>query len=676
MRTLRVAAAAPTDFTLPPALYAKAVALAHTEYIVYFGYYAATLIVLWLMLRLGFAARLRNFAERHTRHLLLQASIVTPPVLLVIAVANLPWLILAHRVSLESGLSIEPWVPWLWDWAKEQMVTIVVGALLAALFFAIVRWSPRRYWLWFWAASLPLMAAAVFLAPLLLDPLFNRFEPLAKTHPELVAPIEQILHKTGVAVPRDRLYEMIASDKTNALNAYVTGFGSSKRVVLYDTIIRKEPVPELMTTFAHELGHYALHHIPIGLLFSAVLLFALMYAGYRIVAAALLRPALATLARGPGDLAALPLFLFLAVAASFLCDPLVNAFSRYQEHAADVFSLEATSGVIPDPGAAAARAFQIEGETDLELPDPHPAAVFWMYTHPPVRDRLRFALGWQPAVTPLRPRAEVPGGLLQSSFRMQAMEEQHRQEIIRLGKLMYQKGWVAANDGNLTVRLDSDRVLCTPTGVCKGMMQPDDLCICDMDGNTLEGNRARTSEIAMHLTVYRMRPDINSVVHAHPPVATGFAVAGKPLNLALLPEVIIGLGAVPLAGYGLPGTPELTRDMLQYIPKYDAVLMGNHGVVAWGANINKAFWNLETVEHFAHITFVAEMLGGARALPRRDVERLFDSRNRYGVVSNANFEPGSPLVKEDQPQPAPRAITREELLEIIDEALRARGVLA
>lgn len=390
MRTLRLAAAVPTDYALPPALYAKAVALAHTEYIVYFGYYATTLVVLWLMLRLGLAVRLRDFAERHARRLIVQAFLFTPPVLLIIAVANLPWLILAHSVSLRSGLSIEPWGPWLWDWTKEQMITLVVGALLSALFFAIVRWSPRRYWLWFWAASLPLMAAAVFLAPLVLDPMFNRFEPLEKTHPELVDPIERILQKTGVAVPRDRLYEMIASDKTNALNAYVTGVGASKRVVLYDTIIRKEPVPELMTTFAHELGHYALYHIPIGLLFSAALLFVLMYAGYRRVAAWV---------RTPGDLAALPLFLLFAVLASFLCDPLVNAFSRYQEHAADVFSLEAASGVLPDPGAAEARAFQIEGETDLEVPDPNPAVVFWMYTHPPVRDRLRFALGWQPGVT-------------------------------------------------------------------------------------------------------------------------------------------------------------------------------------------------------------------------------------------------------------------------------------
>src|SRR5579863_8735448 len=136
-------------------------------------------------------------------------------------------------------------------------------------------------------------------------------------------------------------------------------------------------------------------------------------------------------------------------------------------------------------------------------------------------------------------------------------EREYREDIIQIGKLVFQKGWIAANDGNITIRLDQERILATPTGVCKGMMHPDDLIIVDMKGNKISGRKERTSEILMHLTVYEMRPEIKAVVHAHPPVATGFATAGRPLNLALLPEVIIGLGCVPLAGYGLPGTPEL-----------------------------------------------------------------------------------------------------------------------
>ena len=167
-------------------------------------------------------------------------------------------------------------------------------------------------------------------------------------------------------------------------------------------------------------------------------------------------------------------------------------------------------------------------------------------------------------------------------FQCQKPRESYRQDIVEIGRIVWQKGWVAANDGNITVRLDQGRLLCTPTGVCKGMMHPDDLIIVDMQGRKIEGRQEGTSEIAMHLAIYNLRPDVNAVVHAHPPVATGFATAGRPLNLALLPEVIIGLGCVPLAGYGLPGTPELIEPLLPLIPKYDALMMGNHGVVCYG----------------------------------------------------------------------------------------------
>ncbi len=375
----------PHDYTLPPEVYAKAVAFAHAQYLVYFGGTATTLLVLYLMVRLGAGVRLRDFAVRRSSRLVVQTALFAPPLLLLVDLAALPWLVFAHRTSLRYGISVERWGPWLWDWTKDQLITIAVGTLLAWLFCAIVRRSPRRYWLWFWLASLPLMLAAVYLAPLVLDPLFNRFEPLTRTHPELVAPIEQVLGNAHVEIPADHLFEMMASEKTNALNAYTTGFGSSKRVVLYDTIIRKEPLPELMTTFGHELGHYALHHILWGLLFGAAGLLVGMYAGYRIVGAVC----------DAGDLASLPLFLLFAIAVSFLTDPLSNAVSRAIEHQADVYSLQVTEGVIAQPGEAAARAFQMEGQTDLEVPDPNPAIVWWLYTHPPVRERLRFALAWQ-----------------------------------------------------------------------------------------------------------------------------------------------------------------------------------------------------------------------------------------------------------------------------------------
>jgi L-fuculose-phosphate aldolase len=254
-------------------------------------------------------------------------------------------------------------------------------------------------------------------------------------------------------------------------------------------------------------------------------------------------------------------------------------------------------------------------------------------------------------------------------------EKEYRDDIVKVGRLVFEKGWVAANDGNITIRLDQNRILATPTGTCKGMMDPDDLIIMDMDGKKIHGRKEGTSEIAMHLTVYRMRPDIRAVVHAHPPVATGYATAGKPLNLALLPEVIISMGCVPLAGYGLPGTNELTDPMLPYIPKYDAIMMGNHGAVCYGEDVYKAYFRMETVEHFARIAFVAEMLGGAKPLPRQEVDKLFDSRTRYGVKAKAGAVPGCPLAAEDVGECQDRVcLTRDELVGLIEEALRARGV--
>ena len=259
-------------------------------------------------------------------------------------------------------------------------------------------------------------------------------------------------------------------------------------------------------------------------------------------------------------------------------------------------------------------------------------------------------------------------------------EREYRQDIVDIGKLVYQKGWVAANDGNITIRLDNERILSTPTGVSKGMMSVDDLIIVDYEGNKIAGRRERTSEIAMHMTIYNLRPDVQSVVHAHPPVSTGFAAAGLSLNKALLPEVVIGLGCVPLADYGLPGTPALTEPMLPLIPKYDAILLANHGSVSYGKDVYQAFFRMETVEHFARINFVAEMLGGANVLPRTEVDKLFEARGRYGVQSAATQQPGCPISAEDAAGVTTGAdgqerftVTRDELLELVEQAVRAKG---
>jgi L-fuculose-phosphate aldolase len=230
---------------------------------------------------------------------------------------------------------------------------------------------------------------------------------------------------------------------------------------------------------------------------------------------------------------------------------------------------------------------------------------------------------------------------------MSSFGQDPRQDLVSVCHRIYDKGWVAMNDGNVSIRLDEGRILCTPTAISKGMVEPDDLIICDMSGKKIEGRRDSTSEIMMHITIYSMRPDVRSIVHAHPPVATGFAAAGKALDKALLPEVIIHLGAVPLAKYGLPGTPALSEGMKPFIPHYDALLLENHGCTSYGRDVWQAFFRMEMVEHFARITLVAELLGGAKPLPRSEVEKLVDARSRYNVNSKTTLIPGMPLVAED-----------------------------
>ncbi|MBA3912854.1 MAG: class II aldolase/adducin family protein [Acidobacteriales bacterium] len=208
-------------------------------------------------------------------------------------------------------------------------------------------------------------------------------------------------------------------------------------------------------------------------------------------------------------------------------------------------------------------------------------------------------------------------------------EYQSRSELVSLGKMLYERGYVAATDGNLSVRLDNDRILSTPTAMCKGRMRPADMVIVNLDGGRVAGRRDVSSEIGMHLLVYRMRPDVQGIVHAHPPTATGFAAAGMALNQPLVCEVVIGLGSIPLASYGTPGTSELTDALEPLVPQYDAILMSNHGVVAYGHTLEDAYMKMETVEHFAQIALVTHMLGRQQPLAGHELEKLVVARSKY-----------------------------------------------
>ena len=208
-------------------------------------------------------------------------------------------------------------------------------------------------------------------------------------------------------------------------------------------------------------------------------------------------------------------------------------------------------------------------------------------------------------------------------------ERQHRLAIVQYGRRLHDNRFVAATDGNLSVRLDENRLLVTPTCMSKGMMRPADMVIVDMDGNRLKGKRRVSTEIGMHLLIYRLRPDVRGIVHAHPPTATGFAASGFDLNRPLVCEVVVGLGSIPLARYGTPGTPELTDALEPLIPNHDAILMANHGVVTFGSSLENAYMKMETVEHFARIALVTHLLGHEQPLGEKEVEKLVAARDRY-----------------------------------------------
>jgi L-fuculose-phosphate aldolase len=210
-----------------------------------------------------------------------------------------------------------------------------------------------------------------------------------------------------------------------------------------------------------------------------------------------------------------------------------------------------------------------------------------------------------------------------------------RADIVEVGRRMYARGYTASNDGNISVRLDAGRLLMTPKSVCKGFMTPDMMCITDLDGKKLQGDRDPSSETLMHLEVYRQRPDVQAVVHAHPPTATGFAVAGIPLDRAVLAEVLTTLGSIPIAEYATPSTKELPEAVRKYIRAHDGMLLANHGALTVGSDLYAAYYKMETIEHFAKISLVARLLGRENLLSREEVMRLQDLRGSYGIKAPA-----------------------------------------
>ncbi len=392
----REAPSAPQTYSLTPERAAQAVAYARARHILYFASFAWQLLGLLLVLRLGIAASFRDAAERAAKNRFLQAAIFAPALLLALDLWSLATEAAGHALAAHFGQSIQGWGSWLADQAKGEALNLFVGIFLVWLLYAVMRRSPRRWWFYAWLGAIPIMIFFVFVTPLVVEPLFFRFTPLAATQPDLAAQIERVVTRAGQDIPENRMFVMNASSKLNAINAYVTGIGASRRVVVWDTTVARMTTPEILFVFGHELGHYVLGHIEKGIAFAAALLLAALFAGFHLFRWCVARYARAWRLRGADDWASLPALLLVLALFGFVLTPAANAFSRYIEHQADQFGLEVTRGIVPDVPAVAAQAFQVLGEADLEEPAPSALVKFWFYDHPPLEERIAFARSYDP----------------------------------------------------------------------------------------------------------------------------------------------------------------------------------------------------------------------------------------------------------------------------------------
>lgn len=384
------------EYRLPPDKLAKSHALYVLRgwLIVVSTLYSFAILIGFI--RWQWAVTLRDWAERASTRRFLQAVMVVPLFALSFTILRLPLAIYGHHIGLKFGLSVQGWGSWLRDWAVQLALTTIVGTVVIWIFYVIVARSPRRWWFYFWLAIIPISAFLTFIAPVAIDPLFYKSELLAARHPELVDALEKVSKNGGLDIPQDRMFVMQASAKLTGPNAYVTGFGATKRVVVWDTAIQQFTTPELMLVFGHEMGHYVLGHVIRG--FVVAMVFALMLLFLTWSAATRVQRVHGSPwgIRGLHDWASLPLLILIASLISFLADPVLNAESRHIEHDADIYGLEVAHGLVPNAGQVDAHAFQILGENWLEYPYPSKLAVLWDYDHPPTADRIRFALTYDP----------------------------------------------------------------------------------------------------------------------------------------------------------------------------------------------------------------------------------------------------------------------------------------
>jgi Zn-dependent protease with chaperone function len=398
-----------TAYTLPPAELQKAVALNRT------GRTLAVAGAVWMPLQLllilvfGLAAWMHGVAVNLSKNRWAQGFSFIFLLLLIAHLFDLPLGIYAHRVALSYGLSVQGWGSWLADKAKMFALEWLFGGLLTMLIFLVIRRSPTRWWFWFWIPAVLCLIAGVFVTPYIIDPMFNKYEPLAKSNPALTQRLQQVVARGGVSIPPERMFLMRASAKSTEINAYVTGFGASKRVVVWDTTIAKSTPDEISFIFAHEMGHYALGHVAAGVALNCLALLPLLLLGFHGVRFLLARYGAAWRIPSQQDWGALVVLLLVLCVLSTLSDPFANAFSRAIEHNADVYGQEAIHGIVANPQQVGRQAFQTLGELSLDDPTPHPLYELWFDTHPPVYYRAAFAEAYDPWAAGEQPKYFAAG---------------------------------------------------------------------------------------------------------------------------------------------------------------------------------------------------------------------------------------------------------------------------
>ncbi len=383
-------------YTLPPDKLKKA----HALYIqtVRFQIFDAIygFVILAGFLYFGLIARYRDLAERATSRRWLQGLIVLPLFVISTAVLTLPSEIYHQHVRRDYGISIQGWASWWGDWGKSLFLAVLFETALLMLLYAMIRRSKRRWWFYGWLVCVPVVIFVFFISPVVLEPMFYKFTPLEQTNPELVAQIERVVKRGGLEIPRSRMYLMDASTKLTGDNAYVSGFGASKRVVVWDTTAKHMTGSEIMFVFGHEMGHYVLGHIVIGMTATLLLVLFFFYLAYRMIGGLLRRWGIGWQIRDLGDWASVPLLVLLLGIFTFVANPIENGFSRYLEHQADIYGLEVTHGLVPDWKLNAARTFQILGENWLEYPYISDFYAWWAWDHPTTARRMVFSQEYDP----------------------------------------------------------------------------------------------------------------------------------------------------------------------------------------------------------------------------------------------------------------------------------------